>query len=530
MKNKRTRLRAALAAGLCVTGLIALATPARAFFGFDLPTTYSPTDITAGPDGNMWFTDPTHGLIGRITPDGTVTTFPVPGSPGGIISGPDGNLWVAETSGSKIAVVTTAGAVTTQIPVTGSAFGPTHLAVGPLGTIWYVDGTQVGTVLAALPHTLSLVTSVASAGDIIAGPDGNMWVTVPSNGMVVRIVAGLPPVVTSIQLPSGPMGITAGPDGSLWFTEGDNNIGRIRPGSTTADRYPIPLPAGLSSTFPLGITTGSDGNIWFVENATGDIGRFSPSDPNMIDVFSPPSSGRHPVAIAPDALGNLWIADTTSGGFSLIVPSGRYVKQVYHDLLGRAPEPDGLTFWVNTLDSGTPESAVATSFAGSYEYRAINVTADYNLLLHRSPDASGLAFWVNYIGSGATYEDLLASTIGSDEYYNVRGGGTVDGFVTAVYNDILGRAPDALGEQYWDGVISGGVPRYVIAQSFSHATEVLQKRVNADYLALLRRPADAAGLAYWVGRLQQGTRDEALIADLTGSNEYIFYVATHPTP
>jgi streptogramin lyase len=31
--------------------------------------------ITAGPDGNVWFTDYIDGMIGRVAPDGTIAEF-----------------------------------------------------------------------------------------------------------------------------------------------------------------------------------------------------------------------------------------------------------------------------------------------------------------------------------------------------------------------------------------------------------------------------------------------------------------------
>ena len=43
---------------------------------FALPTLFgSPEGITAGPDGNLWFTQPDVDQIGRITPAGAVTEF-----------------------------------------------------------------------------------------------------------------------------------------------------------------------------------------------------------------------------------------------------------------------------------------------------------------------------------------------------------------------------------------------------------------------------------------------------------------------
>src|SRR5262249_38298954 len=55
---------------------------------------FGATAITAGPDGNVWFTDPVANTVGRITPSGQVTEFTSPiGGAGAITAGPDGNLW-----------------------------------------------------------------------------------------------------------------------------------------------------------------------------------------------------------------------------------------------------------------------------------------------------------------------------------------------------------------------------------------------------------------------------------------------------
>jgi streptogramin lyase len=45
------------------------------------------------------------GKIGRITPSGTITEYPIPTSQSdlwGITAGPDGNLWFTEGNGNKI--------------------------------------------------------------------------------------------------------------------------------------------------------------------------------------------------------------------------------------------------------------------------------------------------------------------------------------------------------------------------------------------------------------------------------------------
>jgi virginiamycin B lyase len=55
--------------------------------------------ITAGPDGNLWFTGSS--FIGRITTKGVVTEFALPTKdsfPAAITAGPDGNLYFAESA------------------------------------------------------------------------------------------------------------------------------------------------------------------------------------------------------------------------------------------------------------------------------------------------------------------------------------------------------------------------------------------------------------------------------------------------
>ena len=71
-----------------------------------LPTpNSSPFGITTGSDGDPWFTEFVNNQIGRITPSGTITEFPVPtpsSNPSGIAAGPDGNVWFTEQGADNI--------------------------------------------------------------------------------------------------------------------------------------------------------------------------------------------------------------------------------------------------------------------------------------------------------------------------------------------------------------------------------------------------------------------------------------------
>ena len=120
-------------------------------------TPIGPSDITEGPDGNLWFTESNSAQIGRITPAGIITEFPVLFSggsrPAGITAGPDGNLWFVE-SGGRIGQVTTDGVIT-QMYDLGPSSGLTGITVGPDGALWFTEtdasASQIGR--ACLPQT-----------------------------------------------------------------------------------------------------------------------------------------------------------------------------------------------------------------------------------------------------------------------------------------------------------------------------------------------------------------------------------------
>jgi len=83
----------------------------------------APLGITAGPDGNLWFTESNGNRIGRITPLGVVTEFSAgitaAANPFGITAGPDGNLWFTESNGNRIGRITTGAVI--AAPVFASA-------------------------------------------------------------------------------------------------------------------------------------------------------------------------------------------------------------------------------------------------------------------------------------------------------------------------------------------------------------------------------------------------------------------------
>jgi uncharacterized delta-60 repeat protein len=114
-------------------------------------------DITVGPDGNLWFTwaaqPPTDDLdavlssVGRITPEGVITEFPVSVDkgwpPGGICRGRDGHLWLTHGAGNAIVRISVTGSVTSFPLPTADGF-PIDITRGNRGVIWFSEDGAIG--------------------------------------------------------------------------------------------------------------------------------------------------------------------------------------------------------------------------------------------------------------------------------------------------------------------------------------------------------------------------------------------------
>jgi virginiamycin B lyase len=99
---------------------------------------HTPINITAGPDGALWFTENAANKIGRITTDGVISEFTIPtadSSPFFITTGPDGAVWFTEAASSSI---TTAGVIS-EFPIPTANSSPAGITAGPDGALWFTE-------------------------------------------------------------------------------------------------------------------------------------------------------------------------------------------------------------------------------------------------------------------------------------------------------------------------------------------------------------------------------------------------------
>ena len=139
-------------AALAVVPQPAGADPAAAGtqFSTGLASGANPSRITSGPDGNLWFTEPDAGRVGRITPAGVITEFGAAQLSGerpyDITASSDNQLWFTESQGVGIGSVTTSGTIT-EYPLPHANSGPAGITKVTFGPLWFTEatGNRIGT-------------------------------------------------------------------------------------------------------------------------------------------------------------------------------------------------------------------------------------------------------------------------------------------------------------------------------------------------------------------------------------------------
>ena len=72
-----------------------------------------------------------------------------------------------------------------------------------------------------------------------------------------------------------------------------------------------------------------------------------------------------------------------------------FIKGLYYDVLGRAPDAEGLRFWEEYPDSNLVEAFKAES-QKELDKRKDFIVGLYHQVLDREPDSAGLSFWQSY--------------------------------------------------------------------------------------------------------------------------------------
>ncbi len=175
-----------------------------------------------------------------------------------------------------------------------------------------------------------------------------------------------------------------------------------------------------------------------------------------------------------------------------------FVTLLYQNVLDRAPDAGGLAGWVAALNDGQSRAQVVLGFSQSAEFiNATNAAATdftlardpafwqgdvfrlYQATLGREPDIGGFKGWAMNLANGTPFLTAVAGFVNSPEFQNIYGPLDNEAFVTTLYQNVLGRAPDALGLQGWTGLLAGGMSRAEVVRGFSQSGEFISATAPA---------------------------------------------------
>jgi hypothetical protein len=380
-----------------------------------------------------------------------------------------GDVFVSDTGNNAVKEVLPNGTVKTILAPTlaeGIAVdGAGHVFIGAIDAVKEVlpDGTVkfIGS-----GYNGAAGVAVDAAGDVfVADENNNAIKEVLPNGTIKTLGAGL----------KQPIGVAVDAAGDIFVADtGNSRVVELSP--LTVPAAPSPLTGSATQAVSATATGLAPGTTYYFRAvAASDSGTVA----GLAENFTTP----------PAAIG--FLAGQPGDG----TPQ-TFVHNLYRELLGRESDSAGEASWVAFLqqhDNAAGRAEVIAGFLNSPEYATHYITTLYQAILGRAPDAAGLHYWTSKMGSpgtpggaiGSTDERaIVAALFGSDEFY-INSGNTPQGWINALYEDMLGRAADGGGTTFWehDLTVRGAGDRDGIVRDLLTTPEAAHLALDSFYPA-----------------------------------------------
>ena len=151
--------------------------------------------------------------------------------------------------------------------------------------------------------------------------------------------------------------------------------------------------------------------------------------------------------------------------------------RLYFSFFNRIPDYGGLTFQINAFRAGTPLEVIAQNFYNSPEftntYGALNndqyINLVYQNVLGRAPDPDGYTFYLTHLNNGTlTKGEMMIGFSESPEFQALTSN---EAFVVGVYVGMLKRTPEPAGLDFYLDLLESGTPRSAIIPGFYNSPE-----------------------------------------------------------
>ncbi|HET6883971.1 MAG TPA: DUF4214 domain-containing protein, partial [Pirellulales bacterium] len=274
------------------------------------------------------------------------------------------------------------------------------------------------------------------------------------------------------------------------------NFGEGTPASTTT-------PTGGTATISGTVFDDLNLNGQFDGSETGIAGRkvFLNVDGTGVPDANNPST-------TTDANGNFSFPGLAAGTYQVdevLTPTGSAVmtSQPVRLTLTAGQNVSGVMLGNALGSSVVPIILARTDPPAASDANTAYIDALYQSVLGHAPDAAGLAYWQQQLTSGASQLSVAQGVWQSTEHRGMQ----VDQF----YEEFLGRPSDPQGKAFWTAAFSTwgteqiDVAGFLSSQEFQNLNPGNTAMVDAMYDGIAERPADSAGESYWVNQLNSGT-------------------------
>ena len=559
--------------------------------GVDRPPPWTP--MVPASDGNLWYVGPGANEVSNInSTTGAVTHVMIPGdTPSNLTAGPGGSLFFTDSPAGKIGQIDPATHNVVEYPLSKTTSAPFAMVLGSDGLLWFTEagGNAIGSIDPAT-HAIAeyaLPSQTERPGGIINGSDGNLWLVVTtttgdfSSGYIDKFDPTTHAFTEFTGIPT-PTGLSNGPDGQVWFTAG-RSFGEINPATGNFAIYAIPasqvsgslvaagglvltpggrlfavdvnqvdeatvIPAnvadiqGVVATNVLGGTGFSNvvaGQVVYLDlNGDGRLDNNEPTQTTNTDgyyTFTNLAPGTYTIRVAYPAT----ITTYPAGGAQTVILSGGFLGQppafgvvpssgvlplsfstnpfgssnpdvstaevngLFQTILGRAPNAGELSGFVAYLKAGNSIQTAAAILLHTGEYEGRIVASDYANILGRVATPPEIAAWVRVIQQQKlTAEQVSYDLMTSTEFNASHADGA--SFVSAVYEVVLGRPAADFEVAAWGSVFAAGVTRSTMVYNMIHSSFAAQRAVAGFGAMLWATTLDASTSQFVVNYLVNG--------------------------
>jgi hypothetical protein len=162
-----------------------------------------------------------------------------------------------------------------------------------------------------------------------------------------------------------------------------------------------------------------------------------------------------------------------------------------------------------------------SGIVASREARTLQIDSSYSSYLGRAADQAGLSTWLSALAHGDSYAVVKEDIIGSAEAFQLAGG-TNQGWVTYLYQKLLGRTPSGSEASGWVNALNAGrMTRPQVAAGFFLSREYTSNLVAQFYSTyrpggLATASVDNLEAARW--DLRRGRTEECVLTNILVAN------------